>query len=1473
MMKKWLAIYHHQIRYEVEISEEKPILLSGSDQADVYIKNLSTLIQLTLKEERIVASTSEGSIHLQNGSIMNDLIFYLMTDTWRIFDLDGRLTCLISQDTGSDLRPLDEAFEVFLKSGKDHISVSFHTDGCYHNNLYRNDSAISLLPGDELSYRGYVFKCMKHELWIRGAIENNGELPEKKKSDFDFYEGYPDYHRSPRVIYHNSEDAVSINAPGKEPNKPEEGLLRMILPPLIMVSMLILVSIIQPRGIYILVTMAMSIVTVTNSVISYFKSRKKYKQDLRIRKDQYRRYLSDKAAVLKKRDEQQKKGERYHYPSIAVLNEMADRYSHRIYEKTPLHFDFLYYRLGLGKVATSYQLKYSQTERSGQTDPLEAEGYALYRRHLAIPEMPVKANLTHGPVGYIGPRKLVLEQLQLMVQQLAFFHSYHDLRFVTIMPEEEKQEWEWMRWLPHASLGEINVRGFVYNQRTRDQVLNSLNQILKFRNNELENRSGKEGLRFSPHYVVMITDEKLILDHIIMEFFSENPLELGCSLVFVQDVLSSLSENVSTIVEIRDRNMGQLLLEEGERRETPFALDHFPEGYDRENLARRLAALNHLENLKSSIPDSVTFLEMYHADTCEELQMLKRWSEHAPYKSLAVPIGLRGQDDIVYLNLHEKAHGPHGLIAGTTGSGKSEFIQSYILSLAVNFHPYDVAFLLIDYKGGGMANLFQNLPHLLGTITNLDGAQSMRALASINAELKRRQRLFAEHDVNHINQYQKKYKLGEVSVPMPHLFLISDEFAELKTNQPEFMAELISTARIGRSLGIHLILATQKPSGVVNEQIWSNSRFKIALKVADRQDSNEMLHTPDAAEITQTGRAYLQVGNNEVYELFQSAWSGADYQPDKENQGIEDHTIYKINELGQYEILNEDLSGLEDADEIHQVPSELDAIVREITKTVNIMKLSPLPQPWLPPLAKRILLDELYEQSPEWTKEKQELSFVFGQVDIPSQQAQITASHSFSKDGNLALFGGPGTGKTTFLLTAALDLARKNTPEQLEFYLLDFGNNGLLPLLSLPHTADIVHADDQEKLPKLIMRFSDIIRERKRLFSEYTVATLDAYERASGNRLPHIVLLVDSYDGLKGSSNELPMDSMIATLARDGSSLGIFIIITAGRLNAIRSGLASSIKTKLSLKLTDDSESRAIVGRTQYIIDDLPGRGLMKLEEPEIFQTALPAEGEDEFEILENIKCEIQQLDHDWTGNRPRPIPVLPEELTEPNFLNMSRSCVNRREIPVGLTIDTVELLSIPLADFRHLLIMSDKETNLKAAFMHATTMLLAVSKMYQFPMVLFDLKSEYPNMRRNVTEHISDEAAAAQRLAELKEEVLQLRQKGERKEQFLLISDLQSFMKSGVITENDFAMLYEEGMRVGLHLIYASNKSFFVSSMGLSRYLKDQTDTALIAMKLINQTVFIKSFSTREEEMQTDQLYLHYKDVQTRLKITSENV
>ena len=650
--------------------------------------------------------------------------------------------------------------------------------------------------------------------------------------------------------------------------------------------------------------------------------------------------------------------------------------------------------------------------------------------------------------------------------------------------------------------------------------------------------------------------------------------------------------------------------------------------------------------------------------------------------------------DLVYLNLHEKAHGPYGLIAGTTGSGKSETIQSYILSLAVNFHPHDVAFLLIDYKGGGMANLFKNLPHLLGTITNLDGAQSMRALASINAEIHRRERLFREFEVNHINQYQKKFKNGEATEPLPHLFLISDEFAELKVNQPDFIKELVSIARVGRSLGVHLILATQKPSGVVDDQIWSNSRFKLALKVADRTDSMEMLKTPDAAEITQTGRAYLQVGNNEVYELFQSAWSGADYQPDKDEMGIEDHTIYLINDLGQYEVLNQDLSGLDLAEDIKEVPTELEAIVSQIQLLTESQQIPPVPQPWLPPLKERMTLQELEPiQLQEAWEQKKPVSVLLGMADIPQAQKQEPVSVNLSKDGHILLYGSPGTGKTTFLQSAAMDLARKFSPKDVTLYLMDFGTNGLAPLGQLPQVADTLLLDQTEKIAKFVRIMERELNRRKKLLSDYGVGTLELYRQASGQQEPAIVILLDSYESMKEEAYEAELFKLLVRISREGLSIGVHLLVTAGRQSNLRAQFYANFKHQLSLPQNDVGEVRSIVGSTPLAatMEDIKGRALMKRDEVDVIQLALPVAGA-------NDAQEVASLQEAWTGQRPSAIPMVPEELTEADFYSRAsvQAAYEQGLVPLGLDMETVEPITWNLSK-GNLLYLTDKEEQMSA--------------------------------------------------------------------------------------------------------------------------------------------------------------------------------
>lgn len=411
-------------------------------------------------------------------------------------------------------------------------------------------------------------------------------------------------------------------------------------------------------------------------------------------------------------------------------------------------------------------------------------------------------------------------------------------------------------------------------------------------------------------------------------------------------------------------------------------------------------------------------------------------------------------------------------VAGTTGSGKSELLQTYILSMAALYHPYEVGFVIIDFKGGGMANQFKDLPHMMGRITNIDGKEINRSLRSIKAELNKRQRLFAEAGVNHIDNYIIKVRKGEVKIPLPHLILIVDEFAELKAEQPDFMKELISAARIGRSLGVHLILATQKPSGQVDEQIWSNSRFKLCLKVQSPQDSNEVLKSPLAAEIKEPGRAYLQVGNNEMFELFQSAYSGA---PERtEDSNLKEFTIYEITSSGKRLPVYVQKKKKE-----QNVKTQLDAMVQYMASFCQKNQLKKLPEICLPSLEECIefpIQKALSDKSSHIVAE-------IGIYDDPDNQLQDVYSVDLTNQ-NMMIIGSAQSGKTNLLQTLIRSVTTKYTPQDVNIYIIDFASMYLKNFETLNHVGGVVTASEDEKLKNLFkLLYKEIaFRKEKILF-------------------------------------------------------------------------------------------------------------------------------------------------------------------------------------------------------------------------------------------------------------------------------------------------------------------------------------------------------------------------------------------------------
>lgn len=582
---------------------------------------------------------------------------------------------------------------------------------------------------------------------------------------------------------------------------------------------------------------------------------------------------------------------------------------------------------------------------------------------------------------------------------------------------------------------------------------------------------------------------------------------------------------------------------------------------------------NTISNAK--LPSVITFMQLFGVGKVEHLNVLTRWKENNPTKTLQTPVGIDIYGETFMLDLHEKFHGPHGLVAGMTGSGKSEFIITYILSLAVNYHPYEVAFILIDYKGGGMAKSFEHLPHTAGIITNLDGAAINRSLVSIQSELKRRQEIFAQTsklvNVSNIDiyKYQKLYIEGKVSEPLQHLFIISDEFAELKTQQPDFMTQLVSAARIGRSLGVHLILATQKPSGVVDDQIWSNSRFRVCLKVQERADSMDMLKRPDAAELTDTGRFFLQVGYNELFELGQSAWAGAPYNPAEKVVKEQDDSVVVVDTNGH--AIKQVKLDKGHADSENKQLDVITKYIRSIADSENI-KVKPL---WLDPIPGKIYVEDIKKKY-GISSERYNLMPVIGEYDDPARQRQCELKLPISKEGNAIVYGVAGSGKTTFVNVLMYSLIKEHSPEEVNIYALDFASETLRAFAKAPHVGEIILSYEAEKVSNLFKMLLDEIKNRKKLFVDYG-GDYENYIKESNSSLPSIVVIINNFSAFTENYEE--KEEAVSYLTREGTKYGIYFVITALGTGAVKFRLAQNFKQQLVLQMNDDSEYSSIIGK------------------------------------------------------------------------------------------------------------------------------------------------------------------------------------------------------------------------------------------------------------------------------------------------------
>lgn len=1044
------------------------------------------------------------------------------------------------------------------------------------------------------------------------------------------------FSRQPRFLPDMPRGEIEIPNPPHVNEKPEISWFTLLAPPAVMLVITILLAL-TSQSMFMMLSIAMTVMTLIVSLTGAAGQIRKYKNKKKEREQKYRQFIVDRRSELAICREQQIKAMNEMSPEPSACVQRISQLDKRLWERTPSSSDFLSLRIGVGSVPSSMQIKYTKQAIIMETDPLLMEPQRLAMEFEKVPDVPVTIPLLKSEIcGIAGEDDKTAELAALMALQLVTHHGYDDVRIVILASETGVNRWNWLRFLPHLWDDGFQTRFLLCGRAFAHPVLGELYEVFKER--ELKKSSGS----FLPHYVFIIEDVTLLENEPIHKYLYNHHANLGVSSIFLaqhQAYLPTLCRSVVTFQgktgELADRETGE---------KSSFIPDKI-EFRKLDQIARQMAPLR-IKNtsVNFALPSSITLLEMLSVQTTDEVDVLARWTKNKTYKGMSVPIGVKAGGTLFQLDMHETGHGPHGLVAGTTGSGKSELLQSIIISLAVNYHPHDVVFVLIDYKGGGMADVFQGMPHLVGTITNLGGNQTTRALLSIKSELMRRQRIFSAYGVNNIDRYQKLYyNRGEQHdmPPIPHLIMIADEFAELKQDQPEFMKELVSAARVGRSLGVHLILATQKPAGVVDEQIWSNSKFKICLKVQDEADSKDVIKRPDAARIKEPGRAYIQVGNDEIFELFQSTYSGADYDPAGESRKSENRTkrIHKIYLNGR----SEQLYPLEEEKIAkHELPSQLKAMVEHITRTAENSSIRPISGPWLPPLPQTVYLDDLIDKGtgfdPErgiWSEREQLLSVPVGLLDDPRGQKQEPLVIDFASEGNLFVYGAPGTGKTVFLKTLCMSIAQLYSPQDIHMYIMDFGGNALKLIEALPHVGGVMTLEQENKIDQFMLYMFRVIEDRKKQFEESRCQGFSEYRQKAG-RLPAILIVIDNYIALSETYEEA--DAQMVVLAREGSKYGIYLVVTATNASLVRYKFSVNFKMAISFRMTDKSDYDGIVGRTEGLEPaNLPGRGLFRGRPPLEFQTSLP----------ELHHCDTEQLLEKYaaTPYHAAPIPEMPARL------------------------------------------------------------------------------------------------------------------------------------------------------------------------------------------------------------------------------------
>ncbi|MFF7294100.1 type VII secretion protein EccCa [Microbacterium sp. NPDC008134] len=1121
-------------------------------------------------------------------------------------------------------------------------------------------------------------------------------------------------HRPARaVLPAEPPEGIVLTAPPASNDAAAGFPLQSVLPIVGSLSSITMMVLLRGNPMFVVIGAVILVVALVGGIGMAFTTRGNAARQRRLQRERYLDHLERVRVQQHGRAEDVRGAALLRHPSPSALVEIGHDPARR-WECRPSDPDFLHARIGTGDLPV---LPVALPEESNPVQPydpiMKAAAERLVRSAGVVQGMPATIDLsTGGQYAIVGERVHALRAARALAVQLATFHSPDEVHLAAVVPASAVADWCGFDLLPH-----VNAPRPAGDQPLARRSGPDLDALIAVIAPELRDRvatttaARRAGRRIRPVRLVLFIDEG--------DGYATTPprwdsvldaADLGITIVHLVDDRLKEPENVVARITVdADRGGIETLADPG------ATVVYAPDAVEQrmlETIARPLAALRISRATAAEATDAVApdLGEMLGLGDVARIDPDRAWGPRSSADFLRVPIGVDDTGAPVLLDLKESAQlgmGPHGICIGATGSGKSELLRTLVLGLAATHGPEDLSMILVDYKGGAAFAPFARLPHVAGIIDNLadDPQLTERARASINGEVVRRQQLLKAADNSASITHYRQLRRTRPELPaLPHLFLVIDEFGELLTAEPEFVDLLLTIGRIGRSIGVHLLLSSQRIESGRLRGLETYLSYRIGLRTFSAAESAMVLDTQDAFHLPAIpGYAYLKVDTS-VYTRLRAGYVSGPVDDVREHP-VETAEEPQVRMIGAYDRMPSVADAADVADAAadaepepsplrEHAPTEAALPERALVDVAveRLAKGAPRTRPvWLAPLPLRVALGSLLPSSAA-ADDVTGLSIPIGLLDEPAHQRQLPWSLDLTRSGgHVSVMGAPQSGRSTFLRTVAASIAVTRTPQQVSVYGLDLTGGGLARIEGFPHVGGVATRGHRERVGRLLEELTTMLGVREQLFRREGIDSVDDLRRRhAAGELPllpsaDVVLLVDGYASLRADFEE--NEEALQRLIDRGGSFGIHVVVTLNRWADLRTPQQGVVGTRIELGLNDPSDSQVSRKLSSSLRSDEPGRALT--DASEFAHVALPVLEDDESaEIGELMETLARQSALSWAGPEAMPIRLLPEDLDPQAVPDVG---TDPSSIPLGLRQDTMRGFSLDLArNDPHLLVLGD---------------------------------------------------------------------------------------------------------------------------------------------------------------------------------------